>query len=1044
MPLLRSICLLLRTGLLVEATLLAIALPAFAASPDGSASLDAGPPATDAAPSPPSPAAPAVASPAAAAVAATAAAAAAADAPRVGRLAIIGSVDPPGRLEGMVARLVPPGTIYVERGAADAEGAPISTPGKLQRLLERLGYHATFITARVGDRVDLDIRVRAADRIRHIFILGNWPLRHEDILRSFGLRPGQALPDPGPEREARLERERQSVINYLRGRGYMEAQVTFELRVKRSRRKSIEMVVSIALGPGYPLGPIVVEGAHAISPEDVADNFRHLDWRFLWRRPTPFDRGQLRRDVREQVADYRKIGYVMARVTDDYNPSTSIDPVKRDVRLKLSVLERKRVEVIFEGHKKISTSDLREALTIDSSGSYNSFETQVSAEAIEQLYRSQGHLFVKVTWRADSGQPDLHRIVFSIHEGPSLKVKDVAFLGNQAFTASQLEDVVTVRAFPFLGFLGIGEGGYASIKQLELDLERLAGHYAASGYPGTRVRCEIAVEPGAYRPLGPIRPDDPAVARARGLWVRFVVEEAPRIDVTAVDFDVLTSGTLPLGENFLRESLDGKVGRPFRPEVLRSDADRLRRLLGDQGHPRARVEAVPLDDGRGGKRLVYRIELGPPLRVGPMFVRGNFFTTERTIRRWTLLPEGAPLTVSALERSRRQLALIQILNNPTITLLEEAEQDGLTPVLVEMEERHDHLGVARIGGGASTEQAEPGGFPLGAYWALGYEHRNLFGQSWILLSRAELGRALTRFNSEFTDPRFLGSLFRLNLAGTYLRQTTVRLGDLRSGGGILGFSRELGPGVDLSLHYALRSTVSTEFLLRGAGPDLEQETVAITTIVGAFGLGLEWQRLDSPLVPTRGFKLEANIEWARPEFSLSRGADTFIKAGARMLNVMPLSRRMSLRHSLRYDQGFPLGGASLLPKVERFFAGGDTTVRGFELDRARTDDINAESFPGLPFTQRRPLGGALRVLQNLDLQFQILGPWFGAVFVDSGVVADGFDGLEARTFRHGAGVAPVVVKLPIGDLSIAWAWPLDPRPGDPTSGRLHFNVGLMF
>ena len=37
---------------------------------------------------------------------------------------------------------------------------------------------------------------------------------------------------------------------------------------------------------------------------------------------------------------------------------------------------------------------------------------------------------------------------------------------------------------------------------------------------------------------------------------------------------------------------------------------------------------------------------------------------------------------------------------------------------------------------------------VGAYAALGYEHRNLFGQSWLWTSRAELGRSLTRVSSE--------------------------------------------------------------------------------------------------------------------------------------------------------------------------------------------------------------------------------------------------------------------------------------------------------
>ena len=174
------------------------------------------------------------------------------------------------------------------------------------------------------------------------------------------------------------------------------------------------------------------------------------------------------------------------------------------------------------------------------------------------------------------------------------------------------------------------------------------------------------------------------------------------------------------------------------------------------------------------------------------------------------------------------------------------------------------------------------------------------------------------------------------------------------------------------------------------------------------------------------------------------GRDSFVKTSARALTVLPLAGRLSMRHSLRYDQGFPFGEAALLPKEERFFAGGDTTLRGFELDRARQESTGAELVTGIPFVQFRPIGGSLRILHNLDLLFQVNGPWYASVFADTGVVADSLDGLRARDFRHGAGIAPFLFRLPIGDLSIAWAWPLDPQPGDPPIGRLHFNVGLMF
>ena len=86
--------------------------------------------------------------------------------------------------------------------------------------------------------------------------------------------------------------------------------------------------------------------------------------------------------------------------------------------------------------------------------------------------------------------------------------------------------------------------------------------------------------------------------------------------------------------------------------------------------------------------------------MGPIFVRGNFLTSERTIRRWTLLRPGDPLTTTALERSQRNLALIQIFNNASpISFPPEAQAENTLPMLVEVEERHDHWGVVRVGGG---------------------------------------------------------------------------------------------------------------------------------------------------------------------------------------------------------------------------------------------------------------------------------------------------------------------------------------------------------
>jgi len=314
---------------------------------------------------------------------------------------------------------------------------------------------------------------------------------------------------------------------------------------------------------------------------------------------------------------------------------------------------------------------------------------------------------------------------------------------------------------------------------------------------------------------------------------------------------------------------------------------------------------------------------------------------------------------------------------------------------------------------------------------------------------------LLRGDLTFLDRRFLGTLFRFDITLQYLQQQTVRLGDVRSIAGSIGFSREMYPGVDAGIHYNLRNTTHTEPLIRVGGPDESISSVQLGTTVGSVSANIEWLRMDNRLVPTRGFRINALAELALPvlsaplrPFPVDVGDDTFLKVSLRSLSVVPLGRFLFLRHGFRFEQGFPLGGASLLPKVERYFAGGDTTIRGFQLDRARIEILRFRN-PSLgtgdiDSVEYRPLGGNLRILQNIDLLFPISPPWFGSVFMDNGVVADSLDGLSASAFRHGVGISPLLIRLPIGDVSLAWGWPLDPGPGDTKIGVFHVNVGLLF
>jgi outer membrane protein insertion porin family len=959
--------------------------------------------------------------------------------------------DPADKIQTVLRGLFPEGTRFVESGPADRVGTPIGSLPRARRALENVGYDAVVDVkpARDGRGVVLAVHLRPYDRLRYIFVHGNWPaLLQDEIQRRITFRPGRTLPLPGPERDAAIERERERVIQFARSKGYFDANVRIDLEPHGSTPAAVDFHVRISLGDAYPVGPVVISGNSVIPSSDIDPMFRHSRW--LWIRPKPFELQQMRDDIAKVTERFRDAGYPGARVSTSYDPEHSIDRKNKNVGLAITINERKRVYLSFEGNRNRSDSALEEQLTLKERGAYDDYEAGASADALRRHYQERGFFFARVLWRRERISATANRLVFVIDEGPQLKVRGVDFVGNKARPASELAEVVTVRTFPLLGYIGLGEGGFVTPLQIEFDAQRLKAHYLSKGFPEAVVHGEASTTRETLGMIGAVAAGAETVARdARAIYVRYTIEEGPLVRVAAEDFKADGDGHIPFHPTFMRDSLSLRPGEPYMPQLLREDGRRLERMMGDAGYVTASADYDIEKRDDGHVAILWKLKLGPRIRVGPIFVRGNFITKANTILRQIPIKSGDYLTTTAFERGQRNLQFLQLFNNAApITFPGKDEGQTVVPMVVEVEERHAQYNVLHLGLGASTEQAPlDGSLPIGAYARVGYDHRNLFGRGWTIGAALNYGlfsAPLVRATTNFLNNRFLGTLFKFDIAGQYYRQATVRLGDIHSWGGSIGFSREMYPGVDAGIHYNLRNTTYTEPLLRMPGANEMDRSITLGTTVGSLLFDVKWLRLDNRLVPARGFKIEGLVEVAPRSLSFGYAQASFVKTSVRSTVVIPLTSWLSLRHGLRYDQGIPLGDEPLLPKVERYFAGGDTTIRGFRLDRARVSEVYYPFSDGTEEVQYRPIGGNLRVLQNIDLQFPIAPPLYGSVFIDNGVVADSFDGMRAGDFRHGVGIAPIQLKLPIGDLSFAWAWPLDPRPGDTKIGVLHVNIGLMF
>jgi outer membrane translocation and assembly module TamA len=160
---------------------------------------------------------------------------------------------------------------------------------------------------------------------------------------------------------------------------------------------------------------------------------------------------------------------------------------------------------------------------------------------------------------------------------------------------------------------------------------------------------------------------------------------------------------------------------------------------------------------------------------------------------------------------------------------------------------------------------------------------------------------------------------------------------------------------------------------------------------------------------------------------------------------LPVPRRVVLALGARIGlaRGFTreVGGLLIrdLPASERFFAGGDTSVRGFSLDRLGNEQtITPNGFP---------TGGNSVVVLNSELRISVVGPLQATGFVDAGNVFPRASDLDFTDLRPAAGFG-VMYRSPVGPIRVDLGFNLDPRelvPGTRERSKvLHILLGQAF
>lgn len=727
-------------------------------------------------------------------------------------------------------------------------------------------------------------------------------------------------------------------------------------------------------------------------------------------------------------------GYLPVQVGDTFTDDKGAAAIKalyatgffKDVRIEregdvlvVMVEERPAIaSVDFTGTKEFDKEQLTKAMKDIGLGESRIYDRALVDRAEQELkrqYLSRGRYGVEVTTTVTPVERNRVNITFAVEEGEIARIRQINFVGNKAFSDKQLRDLMNLDTPGW--FTWYSKADQYSKEKLTGDIESLRSFYLNRGY------IEMQVESTQVS----ISPDK------KDIFITINVSEGERFTVG----DVRLEGEMLGREQELRSLITLKKGEVYSGERLAESVRSISERMGNFGYAFANVNANPeIDRDKNQVSFTVLIDPGKRVYVRRINIGGNTKTRDEVIRREFRQFEDSWYDGERIKLSRDRVDRLGYFKEVSIDTPE--VPGSIDQVDVNMTVAEKPTGNILIGAGfSSTDKLSITG---------SIQQANAFGSGNTIgidvnTSKRYRTIAFSQTNPYFTDEGVSRS-YEVFLRTT--RPPTVNTGDFRvqTAGGNIKFGvpfTELdtvffGIGVE-------RTRVETYFNVPGFNnsPQIYRDYATqfgngATATTNSFPLTVAWQRdsRDSALIPSRGRYQRANLE-------LSTFGDLeYYRAIYQQQYFRPLFNNfvtLALNGEIDYGRGI---GGKPYPVFKNFYAGGIGSVRGYEGASLgpRSNDINQD-----------PLGGASRVIANLELQFPFPGSgrdrslrWF--TFADAGNVFQESERIKVGDLRYSAGIGLSWIS-PIGPLKISFARPLNAEATDRKE-TFQFQIGTGF
>ena len=714
--------------------------------------------------------------------------------------------------------------------------------------------------------------------------------------------------------------------------------------------------------------------------------------------------------------------YLPVKVGDNFDPTNSASLIKelyktgffKDIELStdgtaiiIDVVEYPSISKIeFAGNKLIKEEALRDALSENEFVEGRVFKPNVLEQVQQELkrqYLNQG----KYNAQVGTEVTDLprNRVAVKVHvkEGPTAEIKKINIVGNTYFSDRMLMDEFDSKdKKPVWKFWG-SEKQYSKEK-VSGDLEILRSFYQDQGFLDFEIISnQVSISP-----------------QKDGIFLTINIDEGERYTVS----QFVLNGRLVVPEEELLPYVFIAPGRTYSRRSVDNTVEAIGARLAEEGYSYAEIVPVP-DVDKEANTVGFSINVKPGRRV---YVRridviGNELTNDDVIRRELRQTEGGAFSPSRVNRSKVRLQRLSFFDEVEIETIPVAGREDQVDLQVVVKERP--TGSFLFGLGYSGDD--------GALIQASISQANLFGSGNQLNFGVQRSDIVQSVNVQYTDPYYTksGISRSIGISGRRIDSTRANTSEY--------ITQTLG----LNVNYLFPINESNSFSI-GAGVeqiDLEVTPFSVPEIrefieqfpdndLLTISTAFAHDTRDSLLYPTSGKSLRLTLESTIPGSDLE-----YYRLNADSNIYFPITRKAAFKLGLNIGYGDGYGDTEDLPFFKNYFAGGSSSVRGFEARSLGPRDTS--DFPD-------PFGGAKRVLFNASLLLPIGD---GALdkrlnmFVDGGQVFSNDQSIELDEIRFSAGVGFNWIS-PVGPLSVSYAFPLNDEPGDELE-KFQFSIGRL-